>query len=175
MSSILRRTAIIRVSYRLDPTLPQTANVLVGGVGSVPHNAGYDMGWGTIFPRLGIAYRLNDRWVVRTGAGITSDPDSLRFLRDAFPEDLAPTYGGTATGTVAIDPTTGTPLTLATGIPPPVFPDFSTGYRLASCQRIDQHGSGELPPRLYRELEPVRSGRPGREDSSRTSDMWERE
>jgi hypothetical protein len=114
--------------YRLDPTLPQTANVIVGGVGSAPHNAGYDMSWGTIFPRLGIAYRLNDRWVVRTGAGITSDPDSLRFLRDAFPEDLAPTYSGTATGTVAIDPTTGTPLTLANGIPPPVFPDYSTGY-----------------------------------------------
>ena len=74
--------------YRLDPTLPQTGNVIVGGVGSAPYNAGYDMGWGTIFPRLGIAYRLNDKWVVRTGAGITSDPDSLRFLRDAFPEDL---------------------------------------------------------------------------------------
>ena len=47
--------------YRLDPTLPQTANVIVGGVGSAPYNAGYDMGWGTIFPRLGIAYRLNDK------------------------------------------------------------------------------------------------------------------
>ena len=46
--------------YRLDPTLPQTANVIVGGVGSAPHNAGYDMGWGTIFPRFGVAYRLND-------------------------------------------------------------------------------------------------------------------
>ena len=131
--------------FRLDPTLPQSGNVLVGGVGSVPHNAGYQMGWGTIFPRLGIAYRLTDRWVVRTGAGITSDPDSLRFLRDAFPEDLAPTYGGTATGTVAINPTTGTPLTLATGIPLPVFPDFSTG--IAS---LPVSGSTNTAPANYR-------------------------
>ncbi len=131
--------------FRLDPTLPQSGNVLVGGVGGVPQNAGYQMGWGTIFPRLGIAYRLTDRWVVRTGAGITSDPDSLRFLRDAFPEDLAPTYGGTATGTVAINPTTGTPLTLATGIPLPVFPDFSTG--IAS---LPVSGSTNTAPANYR-------------------------
>ncbi len=131
--------------YRLDPTLPQTANVIVGGVGSAPYNAGYDMGWGTIFPRLGIAYRLNDKWVVRTGAGITSDPDSLRFLRDAFPEDLAPTYSGTANGTVAVDPTTGTPLTLSNGIPPPVFPDFSTGYA-----SLPVSGSTNTAPANYR-------------------------
>ena len=64
-------------------------------MGGNPHNAGYRMGWGTIVPRLGVAYRLNDKLVVRTGVGITSDPDSLRFLRDSFPEDLAPNYGGT--------------------------------------------------------------------------------
>jgi len=131
--------------YRLDPTLPQTGNVIVGGVGSAPYNAGYDMGWGTIFPRLGIAYRLNDKWVVRTGAGITSDPDSLRFLRDAFPEDISPTYSGTANGTVAIDPTTGTPLTLSNGIPPPVFPDFSTGYT-----SLPVTGSTNTAPSDYR-------------------------
>jgi hypothetical protein len=131
--------------YRLDPTLPQTANVIVGGVNGLPENAGYQMGWGTIFPRLGIAYRLNDRWVVRTGTGLTSDPDSLRFLRDAFPEDLAPTYSGTATGTVAVNPTTGTPLTLVNGIPPPVFPDFSTGYA-----SLPVSGSTNTAPANYR-------------------------
>jgi len=131
--------------YRLDPTLPLSGNVIVGGVGSAPHNAGYEMGWGTIFPRLGIAYRLSDQWVVRTGFGITSDPDSLRFLRDAFPEDISPTYSGTATGTVAVDPTTGTPLTLSNGIPPPVFPDFSTGYT-----SLGVNGSTNTAPANYR-------------------------
>ncbi len=131
--------------YRLDPNLPQTANVIVGGVNGLPKNAGYDMGWGSILPRLGIAYRVNDRWVVRTGGGITSDPDSLRFLRDAFPEDISPTYGGTATGTVAIDPTTGTPLTLANGIPAAVFPDFSSGYA-----SLPVSGSTNTAPGDYR-------------------------
>jgi hypothetical protein len=131
--------------YRLDPTLPQSGNVLVGGVGSVPHNAGFDMSWGTIFPRLGIAYRLTDRWVIRTGAGITSDPDSLRFLRDTFPEDLAPTYSGTATGTVAQDFTTGTYLTLTNGIPAPVIPDYSTGYA-----SLPVSGSTNTAPANYR-------------------------
>lgn len=132
-------------AYRLDPSLPQTANVIVGGVNGLPENAGYDMGWGTIFPRLGIAYRLNDRWVVRSGFGITSDPDSLRFLRDAFPEDLAPTYSGTATGTVAVDPVTGNPITLVSGIPPPVFPDFSSGYA-----SLPVSGSTNTAPANYR-------------------------
>jgi hypothetical protein len=131
--------------YRLDPALPQSANVEVGGVNGIPKNAGYQMSWGTIFPRLGIAYRVNDRWVVRTGAGITSDPDSLRFLRDAFPEDISPTYSGTATGTVAIDPTTGTPLTLANGIPAPVFPDYSSGYA-----SLPVSGSTNTAPSDYR-------------------------
>jgi hypothetical protein len=132
-------------AYRLDPTLPQTANVIVGGVNGVPANAGYQMGWGSIYPRLGIAYRLSDRWVVRTGAGITSDPDSLRFLRDAFPEDISPTYGGTANGTVAVNPATGQPITLVTGIPAPVFPDFSSGYA-----SLPVSGSTNTAPGNYR-------------------------
>lgn len=131
--------------YRLDPTLPLSGNVVVGGVGSAPYNAGYQMGWGTIFPRVGIAYRLSDRWVIRSGFGITSDPDSLRFLRDAFPEDISPTYSGTANGTVAQDPTTGTYLTLSNGIPPPVFPDFSSGYA-----SLGVNGSTNTAPANYR-------------------------
>jgi TonB dependent receptor len=149
--------------YRLDPTLPQSGNVIVGGVNGQPENAGYQMGWGSIFPRLGIAYRLTDRWVVRTGTGLTSDPDSLRFLRDAFPEDLSPTYSGTATGTVAVDPTTGTPLTLVNRHSRTGFSQLLQRLRFPSRQRVDQYGSVELPPRLYRELEPVRAGRPGGE------------
>ena len=109
--------------YRLDPTLPQSANVIVGGVNGHPQNAGLPMGWGTIFPRLGIAYRLNDRRVVRTGGRNHFRPGQPALPARRIPEDLAPTYSGTATGTVAVDPTTGTPLTLSNGIPAPVFPD----------------------------------------------------
>jgi hypothetical protein len=115
--------------YRLDPSLPQSGNVVIGGVGGNPKNAGFDMGYGSFVPRLGIAYRVNEKTVIRTGAGITSDPDSLRFLRDSYPEDLAPNYFGTATATIAVDPSQGgLPLPLTVGIPTQATPNLSTGF-----------------------------------------------
>jgi hypothetical protein len=115
--------------FRLDPNLPQSGNVIIGGVGGNPKNAGIDVGHGLFAPRLGLAYRVNDRTVIRTGAGVTSDPDSLRFLRDSYPEDLAPNYFGTSTGTIAVDPTQGNlPLTLAVGIPAQATPNLSSGF-----------------------------------------------
>jgi hypothetical protein len=112
---------------RLDPTLPQTANVEIGGIGGNPKGAGYsDSYW--FAPRLGIAYRINDRLVVRTGAGLTSDPDSMRFLRDAFPEDLAPSYSGAASDTIAVDPVSGSALPLSVGIPAQALPNLSSGF-----------------------------------------------
>jgi hypothetical protein len=115
--------------YRLDPALPQSGNIVIGGVGGNPENAGFDMGYGSFVPRLGIAYRVNDKTVIRTGAGITSDPDSLRFLRDSYPEDLAPNYFGTAAATIAVDPSQGgLPLPLTVGIPTQATPNLSTGF-----------------------------------------------
>jgi Carboxypeptidase regulatory-like domain len=115
--------------YVLDPNLPQSANVEVGGVGGEPENSGLSMGWGFFSPRLGFAYRLNEKTVIRTGGGLTSDPDSLRFLRDSFPMDLNPQYAGTAVDTIAVDPTNGNaPMTLSYGIPALTIPNYSTGF-----------------------------------------------
>jgi hypothetical protein len=115
--------------YILDPTLPQTANVEVGGVGGNPENAGLDMGHGFFAPRLGVAYRLNEKTVIRSGGGITTDPDSLRFLRDSFPEDLAPAYQGTQADSIAVDGANGNaPMTLAYGIPAAVPPAIVNGF-----------------------------------------------
>ena len=113
----------------LDPNLPQTANVEIGGVGGEPENSGLDMGRGFFAPRLGFAYRLNDKTVIRSGAGLTSDPDSLRFLRDSFPMDLNPQYSGSGADSIAIDPTnSNTPMTLTYGIPALTIPNYSTGF-----------------------------------------------
>ncbi len=118
----------------LVPSLPQSANVEVGGVGGNPENAGIKVGWGMIVPRIGFDFRLNDKTVLRTGFGITTDPDSMRYLRDAFPEDLAPVYVGTGTGTIAVDPAntstypSGQPMTLTYGIPVPAVPNYSSGF-----------------------------------------------
>ena len=58
----------------------------------------------------------------------------MRYLRDAFPEDLAPVYVGTGTGTIAVDPAntttyaSGQPMTLSYGIPIPAIPNYSSGF-----------------------------------------------
>ena len=113
----------------LDPTLPQTANVEIGGVNGNPENAGVNMGHGFWAPRLGIAYRITDKIVLRGGAGLTTDPDSERYLRDSFPWDLDPNYAGTGTGTIAVDPVNGNAaMPLTYGIPVPTIPNYSSGF-----------------------------------------------
>lgn len=115
----------------LLPQLPQSGNVEVGGVNGNPRSAGIGAGWGQIVPRLGVAYRLNDKTVIRTGFGITTDPDSMRFLRDSFPEDLAPNYQGTGNFTIAVDPANGNaPMNLTYGIPntAKLAPNYKTGF-----------------------------------------------
>ena len=47
------------------------------GVGSLPQNCGFNLGNKYFAPRLGIAYRLTDTFVIRTGYGITWDPVNL--------------------------------------------------------------------------------------------------
>jgi hypothetical protein len=115
--------------YVLDPNLPQSANVEVGGVNGEPENSGISTGWGFIAPRAGFAYRLDSKTVVRAGGGLTSDPDSMRFLRDAFPMDLNPQYTGTGADSIAVDPTNNNaPMTLSYGIPALTIPNYSTGF-----------------------------------------------
>lgn len=113
---------------RLDPTLPQTANVEIGGVNGNPENAGISVPNTNFVPRLGLAYRATDRLVIRTGAGITTDADSMRYRRDSFPIDQAPAFGGQAANTIAINPVNGQALTLAVGIPNPAPPNTATGF-----------------------------------------------
>src|SRR6202044_3903025 len=57
--------------YVLDPNLPQSANVEVGGVNGEPENSGLSTGWGFFSPRLGFAYRLDSKTVIRAGGGLT--------------------------------------------------------------------------------------------------------
>jgi hypothetical protein len=51
---------------------PSTNSLLLGGVGNTPLNLGVKNFPLNIYPRLGIAYRLNDKTVIRTGFGMSS-------------------------------------------------------------------------------------------------------
>src|SRR5207302_391035 len=64
---------------------PTTGSVLIGGIGSVPEDDGVDVGHGMVAPRLGLAYRLTNKTVIRAGYGISVDPNNFRALRDTYP------------------------------------------------------------------------------------------
>jgi Carboxypeptidase regulatory-like domain/TonB dependent receptor len=115
--------------YIVHTSLPQTGNVEIGGVNGNPESAGLQVGHGNVVPRIGITYRLDEKTVVRTGFGMTTDPDSYRVIRDAYPGSITVSYSGSGTGTVAVDPAnSNAPMTLTYGIPKIVYPSFSSGF-----------------------------------------------
>jgi hypothetical protein len=66
-----------------------TNTVRIGGVGSVPRDVGVSER-PHFAPRLGAAYRIGPKWVVRGGFGISSDPFSLaRLFRTNYPAVVA--------------------------------------------------------------------------------------
>ena len=93
--------------------------ILIGGVGNIPKDTGVDVGKGQLAPRLGIAYRVSDRLVIRTGYGISIDPNSYRQMRDAYPATISTQYSGNSTLEAAG--------TLRTGIPEVVGPPLNQG------------------------------------------------
>ncbi len=81
------------------------------------YRGGYDTGIGQLAPRLGIAYRLNEKTVIRTGAGISVDPTSFRYLRDAYPATISSQFSGANSFQAAGS--------FRTGIPSVVGPDLN--------------------------------------------------
>lgn len=75
---------------RLDVT---TMQVLLGGVGDVPRSVGLQTSKTDFAPRVGIAWRVNERTVVRSGYGLTYNPlPFARPLRGAYPLTIHNTY-----------------------------------------------------------------------------------
>ena len=102
---------------RLDP---ETNLVYLGGRGSVPKDAGVTVSKKLFAPTLGIAYRIDDKTVIRTGYGLNFDPLPFsRPLRGFYP--LTVNFNFDAVNSFA------TSRTLEQGIPPVTGPDLSTG------------------------------------------------
>jgi hypothetical protein len=68
---------------------PADGLVYIGGAGNTSLNTGVDYGHGQIVPRVGVAYRLDDKTVVRGGYGMSVDPRTFINFRDAFPINFA--------------------------------------------------------------------------------------
>jgi len=120
--------------FRFDPT---SRNVLIGGRGNTPTDTGEDVGHGQIVPRLGVNYRINDKTVIRSGFGMTVDPENFRFFRDSYPALItlnnvgATTYlpAGALNTASASAPNANTLPggALTVGIPTVQVPDISSG------------------------------------------------
>jgi hypothetical protein len=69
--------------YRgLDGSIESTG-LVQGGVNGVPNNT-VDGDWNNIMPRIGIAWRLTDKWVIRAGAGLYFDLRTGQIAQQAF-------------------------------------------------------------------------------------------
>ena len=64
---------------------PDTGKVVTGGLSGVPFDSGADSGTGQFLPRVGIAFRWNDKTVLRGGYGQSADPRPFQDVRNAFP------------------------------------------------------------------------------------------
>ncbi len=94
--------------------------MLVCGVGDVPTDCGVNNSSNLFAPRLGLAYRLTNDFVIRAGYGITIDPYNLaRPLRTNHPLLLAATFSSPNSYSWAG--------TLAEGIPPITAPGVGNG------------------------------------------------
>jgi hypothetical protein len=96
--------------------------ITICGVGGTPRDCGYRVSNTEFSPRVGLAWRATDTFVVRAGFGINYDPFPLAFVRDMlndYPEDLSLSIGPSNTFLPAG--------TLAGGIPAITVPDISSG------------------------------------------------
>jgi hypothetical protein len=99
---------------------PATNQVFLGGLGNTPRDAGISTNNGMFAPRVGIAYKLGEKTVIRTGYGLTPNPLPFsRPLRGLYPATI--TSSGVAPTQFA------TLSTLDRGIPEVPVPDVSSG------------------------------------------------
>jgi hypothetical protein len=116
-------------AVRFDPT---NDYIYVGGEGGVPWDAGATASKKGFAPRLGVAYRLTEKTVIRGGYGITVDPDNMRNQRNQYPAIVNQVYQPlnayqfiSYAGVPNSDGSTQ--VKLSDGVPLPTFPDISTG------------------------------------------------
>ncbi|MBI1786326.1 MAG: TonB-dependent receptor [Acidobacteria bacterium] len=99
---------------------PAINKMLVCGAGSVPGDCGVTESKKKFAPRIGLAYRVTDSFVLRAGYGITNDPFSLaRPFRTNYPVLLIQN--------IEADNSFQNVGNISTGIPRAVVPDTSSG------------------------------------------------
>ena len=104
----------------IERLIPETNQVLLGGRGNIPKAVGVTVSKRLFAPTLGLAYRLDDKTVIRTGYGINYDPLPFsRPLRGFYPLTVNFAFN-------ALD-SFSTARKLDAGIPPVFGPDLTSG------------------------------------------------
>jgi hypothetical protein len=115
---------------------PTTNEVLVGGRGGIPRDAGVGYSKKLFAPRVGFAYQVGNSTVVRSGYGLTyhSHPWGAQALRGWYPLTIVAVFSDVnAYQPVTTDPNyvaagvPNQPLGPTVGIPPICCPDLSKG------------------------------------------------
>lgn len=126
-------------TVRFDPSILTTVTdstygthnvgtVLIGGKGSTPQHANTVNHWGMFVPRFGLSYRVDEKTVIRGGFGITTDPDTLRNLLQAYPAAVTTNVNGANSYVAATSLNPGLLSTTSqVGIPTLSLPDISSG------------------------------------------------
>ena len=97
-----------------------TNRMLIGGMGNTPKDLGVHNSKKLFAPRVGIAWRLSGKTVIRTGYGISIDPFPLAIpLRSSYPTVIEQSRPSPNSFSYAGK--------LSDGIPLPVLPDISSG------------------------------------------------
>jgi len=115
---------------------PETNEALIGGKGGIPQDNGVGYSKKLFAPRLGFAYQIDDKTVVRSGYGITfhSHPWGAQALRGWYPLTLVAVFSGvngyqpvTTDRAYAAAAVPNAPLGPNVGIPSICCPDIEAG------------------------------------------------
>jgi hypothetical protein len=99
----------------LEALDPYTNTLYLGGRGTTPEDVNMTVSHKLFAPRIGLAYRLDDKTVIRAGYGLNYDPLAWsRPLRGFYPLTINYNYPNNTTFSAAATPSGGT---LAGGIP----------------------------------------------------------
>lgn len=144
-----------RADHGIERYDPETNKVFIGGYGNVPDTAGIEVSKRLFAPRVGLAYRLTNKTVVRTGYGISIDPYGFgRPLLDTYPavinQDFVAPNTFTAFSPLANGIPALTPVDYKSGVvdmPGPVFARTAAGgmFRRGYVQSFNLTVQRELP------------------------------
>jgi hypothetical protein len=100
---------------------PTNNTLEIAGFGAVPNDLGIQKRYKNFAPRLGIAYRLTEKTVIRAGFGVTYTPFPDNTYAQNYPVKQNKQYNTVNSFGVAVLDDGVTPATFQNGFPAPVF------------------------------------------------------